>query len=103
GREQLRKEPPFGLGTAAWRSARSSEKFPERRLNAPNQVVLIYESVQRKVVKFLRTLSTRGLVALLVVVVLLGVGGTAIAIGAGGAGPGPPAEAPAEACDDTVP
>ncbi|HKB20356.1 MAG TPA: hypothetical protein VKC65_05020 [Gaiellaceae bacterium] len=47
--------------------------------------------------KFLRTLSTRGLVALLVVVVLLGVGGTAIAIGAGGSGPVPPAKPLAQA------
>jgi outer membrane lipoprotein-sorting protein len=41
------------------------------------------------VVKYLRTLSTRGLVALAAVVALLAVGGTAIAMATGGSGPVP--------------
>lgn len=40
-------------------------------------------------VKYLRTLSTRGLVALAAVVALLAVGGTAIAMATGGSGPVP--------------
>jgi outer membrane lipoprotein-sorting protein len=52
-------------------------------------VFLIWGPLQRKVVKYLRTLSTRGLVALAAVVALLAVGGTAIAMAMGGSGPVP--------------
>jgi outer membrane lipoprotein-sorting protein len=52
------------------------------------------------VVKFLRTLSTRGLIALAAVVALLVVGGTAIAIASGDSGPVPPAKPLPQALHD---
>jgi outer membrane lipoprotein-sorting protein len=51
-------------------------------------------------VKYVRTLSTRSLVVLLVVAGLLVVGGTTIAIASGGSGPVPPAKPLAQAIHD---
>lgn len=52
--------------------------------------------------RFLRTLSTRGLILLVVAVVVLAAGGAAIAVAAGGSGPKPPPKALERAIHDAL-
>jgi hypothetical protein len=53
-------------------------------------------------VRFLRTLSTRRLLALAAAVVAVAVGGTALAVAAGGGGPTPPSKPLAQALHDSL-